>query len=161
MKVRDKLNWKDHWTIRKYANKTAFEYDQPFEVVRLNQENVLLNTGINELWALLTGDSNNVFSEAKAQIGVGDDDTGATASQTDLLGGNTTYKGMDTGYPSHGTDQKIRFRAVFEGGEANYDWREMVVRQEDSAICLNRIQSDQGTKASGQIWAVNVDITIE
>lgn len=162
MKQEEKAKWKDSWTIEKYDSRKDFEKGKPYEVVELKKKNIMLNSGINELWDIVAGDSVNVFSNDKAQIGVGDDDTVAQATQTDLEAAtNKTYKGMENTYPQTGSDEKMALRAIFGENDANYDWREFVVKQVDSNICLNRLVSSQGTKASGQVWALNVDITLE
>jgi hypothetical protein len=51
---------------------------------------------------------------------------------------------------------------VFSGSEANYAWNEFTVANgnSDSAKNLNRLVSAQGTKTSGQVWQVDVEITL-
>ncbi len=85
---------------------------KPYEVIE-GEGNCLLNGGIDEMWDLITGDSANHFNNAGAQIGVGDSNTAAAATQTDLQAAtNKTYKAMDSGYPTS-TTQKATFRASF------------------------------------------------
>jgi hypothetical protein len=121
--------------------------------------NVLLDVGINELLDILIGDSANVFDNANTTIGVGDDDTVADSSQTDLIGSNTKYNSMDSGYPSvAGTT--VTFRATFADDDANFDWNEFVIKQSVSGICLNRKVDDKGTKTSGDIWVAQIAITL-
>ena len=74
---------------------TFLENTKPYEVLE-GEGNCLLNTGIDEMWDLITGDSANHFNNASAQIGVGDSNTAANATQTDLQAAtNKTYKGME------------------------------------------------------------------
>jgi hypothetical protein len=130
----------------------------PYEVVE-GEGNCLLNTGIDEVWDLVTGASANHFSNADAQIGVGDSDTAADATQTDLQAAtNKTYKSMESGYPTS-TTQKVTFKSSFGDSEANYAWEEWVVKQSTSAKCLNRKAESLGTK-SGGTWTLEVDITL-
>ncbi len=129
----------------------------PYEVIE-GEGNCLLNTGIDEMWDLIVGDSSNHFNNASAQIGVGNSNTAANASQTDLLGASKTYKGMETSYPTS-TSQKATFKASFGESDANYTWNEWVVKQSSSAKCLNRKVDALGTK-SGGTWTLEVSITL-
>jgi hypothetical protein len=130
----------------------------PYEVME-GEGNCLLNTGIDEMWDLVTGVSANHFNNASAQIGVGDSNTAADPSQTDLQAAtNKTYKGMESGYPTSAS-QKATFKASFGVSDANYAWNEWVVKQSTSAICLNRKVESLGTK-SGGTWTLEVYITL-
>ena len=131
---------------------------KPYEVIEA-EGNCLLNSGIDEMWDLIAGDSANHFNNAGAQIGVGDSNTAAAATQTDLQAAtNKTYKAMDSGYPTS-TTQKATFRASFGAGDANYTWNEWVVKQGTSGKCLNRKVDSMGTK-SGGTWTLEVSITL-
>lgn len=131
---------------------------KPYEVIE-REGNVLLNTGIDEIWELVTGASSDYYNNANAQIGVGDSSTATNASQTDLQAAtNKTYKGMESGYPTSAT-QKVIFKSSFGSSEANYAWNEWVVKQSTSAVCLNRKVESLGTKSSGT-WTLEVDITL-
>ena len=133
----------------------------PYEVFE-GEGNCLLNSGIDVIWDLVTGvvsGSDHIFDNAHAQIGVGDSDTAAEATQTDLqAASNKTYKGMESSYPLS-TSQKVTFKASFGDAEANYNWNEWVVKQSTSAKCLNRKVENLGTKSSGT-WTLEVDITL-
>jgi hypothetical protein len=133
----------------------------PYEVIEM-EHNCLLNTGINEMWDLVTGvvsGASHIFDNAAATIGVGDSATAAAATQTDLqASSNKTYKAMEAGYPTS-TSQKATFKSSFGSSDANYVWNEWVVKQATSAICLNRKVESLGTKSSGT-WTLEVDITL-
>jgi hypothetical protein len=130
----------------------------PYEVIN-GEGNLLLNSGIDEMWDLIVGDSSNYFNNGSAQIGVGDSTTPASATQTDLQAStNKAYKGMDSGYPTSAS-QKATFKASFGDSEANFAWNEWVVKQATSAKCLNRKVESLGTKASGT-WTLEVSITL-
>lgn len=152
--------WNDRWVFRKYASKEAYLSNKPFDETVIEKGNLLLNTGINEMWKLIIGSSTNTFSNTKAQIGIGDSSTAAVASDTDLKGTNKSYADMASSYPVAGTSQKVVFRAVFGENAGNHDWAEAVVKNKTSNICLNRLVSDQGRKASGQVWTVDLEITL-
>lgn len=131
---------------------------KPYEVIR-REINVLLNTGIAEMWDLITGDSANHFNNATSTIGVGDSSTAAAAGQTDLqAASNKTYKGMEATFPSR-SNQTLSFKSSFGAAEANYDWEEWVVKHSTSNICLNRRVESLGTKSSGT-WTLEVATTL-
>ncbi len=133
----------------------------PYEVIE-QEGNCLLNSGIDEIWDLVTGvvsGNDHIFDNAHAQIGVGDSNTAAVATQTDLQAAvNKQYNGMEATYPTS-TSQQATFKASFATGEANYAWNEWVIRQSTSGICLNRKVEALGTKASGT-WTLEVTLTL-
>ena len=112
------------------------------------------------MWDLIVGDSANHFNAAKATIGVGDSATAANAAtQTDLVAAtNKAYVGMESNYPTS-TAQKATFKASFGAAVANWVWNEWVIKQSDSAVCLNRKVESLGTK-SGGTWTLEVAVTL-
>lgn len=160
--IAEKLKYKTHWTIKRYANDAAFEVDTPFDVSEI-EGNLLLNEGIGELLDLLCGlGTPAAFNNANANIGVGDSTTAESAAHTGLQATtNKTYKAMQAGYPQR-SGQTVTFRAVFASGDANYAWQEFTVANgtSDTGKNLNRKVSAQGTKASGQTWTVDLSITL-
>jgi hypothetical protein len=167
MEKQEAARWRCSYRLSKYkedvgkykGRESDFQRDfVPYQVME-GEGNCLLNSGIDEMWDLIAGDSANHFNNAGAQIGVGDSNTAAAATQTDLQAAtNKTYKGMDTGYPTS-TTQKATFKASFGAGDANYAWAEWVIKQATSAKCLNRKVDAMGTK-SGGTWTLEVSITL-
>jgi hypothetical protein len=167
MKKQDTAKWLCRFQLSKYykdiekyrgREEEFYRLYQPYEVIK-GEGNCLLNSGIDEIWDLVCGDSANHFNNAGAQIGVGDSNTAANATQTDLQAAtNKTYKGMDSGYPTS-TSQKATFKASFGANDANYTWNEWVVKQATSGKCLNRKVESLGTK-SGGTWTMEVNITL-
>jgi len=170
MRKQEIANWLCRYRLSKYhqdiepyrGREDEFhQLFQPYEVVE-GERNCLLNTGIDEIWDLVTGavsGASHIFDNAAAQIGVGDSNTAADATQTDLQAAtNKTYKGMESGYPTS-TSQKATFKASFGSSEANYAWEEWVVKQSTSAICLNRKVESLGTKSTGT-WTLEVEISL-
>jgi hypothetical protein len=167
MEKQDTARWACRFKLTKYwqniENYRGREAEfqrlfKPYEVIS-GEGNCLLNSGIDELWDIVCGDSANHFNNAGAQIGVGDSNTAASAAQTDLqAAANKTYKGMDGGYPTS-TSQKANFKASFGASDANYAWNEWVVKQATSSKCLNRKVESLGTKTGGT-WTLQVDITL-
>ena len=167
MKKQELANWlcryrlsKYHQDIEPYRGRED-EFHQlfkPYEVIE-EEGNCLLNSGIDEIWDLVTGASANHYDNTNAQIGVGDSNTAADPTQTDLQAAtNKTYKGMESGYPTS-TSQKVTFKASFGSTEANYAWEEWVVKHSTSAICLNRKVESLGTKSTGT-WTLEVEISL-
>jgi len=161
MHLAEALKYRTTWTIRRYADDIDFAHDVPYDESVI-EGNLLLNEGIAELFDLACGlGSPTAFSNANARIGVGDSSTAESASQTDLqAASNKTYKAMAASYPQR-SGQTVTWRAVFASGDANYAWNEFCVDNGSGpAKTLNRKVSAQGTKASGQTWTVDLQITL-
>ena len=174
MELRYSITMTKKWIVRRYADQQAFEAGTPTPVIDAQtgellpeisevEGNMLLNEGIGELLYLACGlGTPTSFSNANAYIGVGDSTTAEAASQTDLqAASNKTYKAMAASYPSR-TAQTVTWRAVFGSADANYAWQEFSVANASSGTGknLNRKVSNQGTKASGQTWTLDLAITL-
>lgn len=158
--VADQIRYTPKWIITKYRSDTAFAAGQPFEVVEI-AGNLLLNEGIGALLLLLTGGAATAFSNANAYLGVGDSSAVEAATQTGLqAAANKTYKGMEATYPQI-SNQTVTWRAVFGSTDANYAWAEFSAANgnSDAAVNLNRKVSAQGTKAAGQTWTLDLQVT--
>lgn len=152
--MKDTLKLRGHLRIDKFDAAGQF-------VESVEAENLFLTAGINELWKLVTGQSANVFSNAQAQIGIGDSSAAASAGQTDLQAAtNKTYVAMDASYPTTPAAGAVQFRSTFGTGAANYAWNEFVVKHGTSGICIDRATGTWGTKASGTTWVATVTLTI-
>ena len=129
-------------------------------VGRAEGKNLFLNAGITQIWNLVTGVNANTYTNAEAQIGIGDSSTAAAASQTDLQAPtNKTWKAMDATYPQVSAQSAI-FRSTFASGDANYVWAEFAVRRSTGTILLNRGVSAMGTKTSAGSWVATVTLSI-
>jgi hypothetical protein len=159
--IKDRANHQTRIIITKFADDAAYAGGRHYEQ-NVIDGNMLLNEGIGEMWDIICGlGSPTVYSNANAQIGVGDSSTSEAATQTDLQAStNKTWKAMESGYPQRSA-QTVTFRSVFGSADANYDWNEFSVRNGATADKnMNRKVSAQGTKASGQTWTVDVAITL-
>ncbi len=165
MSKKDKANWWCQATLYKYhediepyregGREAEFHKRfKPYETIKM-KGNLLLNVGCDIMWDLITGASGDHFDNGNATIGVGSDNTGAGAGQTDLIDGTPTYKGMEAGFPTSAT-QKATFKSSFGAGDANEAWEEWTVKR---TVCLNRKVESLGTKAGGT-WTLEVDITL-
>ena len=170
MNKQELANWLCRYRLSKYHQDIApyrgredefHRLFQPYEVIE-GEGNCLLNGGIDEIWDMVTGavsGADHIYDNTAAQIGVGDSNTAAAASQTDLQAAtNKTYKGMESSYPTSAT-QKATFKASFGDSDANYAWEEWVVKQSTSGICLNRKVESLGTKSTGT-WTLEVEISL-
>jgi hypothetical protein len=140
---------------------------KPHEV--LQTANVLLQTGMLEMWDLILGTSALHFDETDTKIGIGDDATAAAATQTDLLAAvNKLYHAMDSGWPKTRTDDGalgygvFQTKATFATGDANYAWAEAVVKNTNvgSGKSLCRAATGWGTKTSAATWVATHTITL-
>ena len=162
----DRGRFKVRTTLRKFARDITLlspeeaAREEPYEVIS-REGNLLLNEGINELWTILCSAGGTKFDNTNAYIGVGDGTDAAAAGQTGLLGANKTYKAMDGGYPTYGTDQKATWRATFGAAEGNHAWEEWTVANggSDAAKNLNRKVEALGTKTTGS-WQFTVEISL-
>jgi hypothetical protein len=147
-------------TIRviKYKNREEYEKDKPYDVVE-KKGNLMLASGMNAIWNLVIGASSSYYNNTNTYIGVGDSNTAANENQTDLLGSNKTYKRCHGGYPFVFGKGFAAF-VIFEESEANHTWNEVVVKNNETNICLNRAVQSFGTKTSGEIWPMYIEIQL-
>ena len=157
--------WEVHWRVEKFLSKTLDDVlssgEKPYEVCS-DVQNIILDTGANEMLKLIGGVSGAVaFSAANAKIYVGDDTTAEAASQTGVLATtNKAYAAMDSGYPSV-SGRTIVFRASFDDATANFAWRESAVTNGSGVgeISMNRKVSSLGTKVTGT-WTLQITISL-
>jgi len=180
--VNDKLSlgtnkaWSTKWTFGKFKDpdgevarlsKSGMSIDEIKELMpdrflekSIVDGNLALNEGIAELLLLLTGGTATAFDNTNAYIGVGSDATAESASQTGLIG-VLAYVVMDATFPTISA-QTVTFKATFAAGIGTGSWQEFTVANgsSDAADNLNRKVSDKGTKAAGESWIAQVDITV-
>lgn len=104
--------------------------------------------------------SPTLFDNGNAHIGVGNGNTAAAVTQTDLQGASKTRKAMEAGYPDQSQGANVlRFKSSFGTAEANYAWEEWAVFNAAAAgTMMNRKVESLGTKTSSQTWELTVDI---
>lgn len=118
------------------------------------------------------------YNNAQAVIGVGDATTAAAATQFDLQAAtNREWVGMDATFPTlpgTGSNQFI-LRSTFGSALANYGWQEFAVANDNGSnvtipgsaaraaangSLLDRVVSNQGTKAVNQTWQPTLTLSI-
>jgi hypothetical protein len=121
----------------------------------------LTDVGAIVVAKLLIGDTQTLFNNANARLGVGDSTTAFAKGQTDLQAStNKLRKAMDATYPQR-TNGVITFRATYGTSEANFAWQEWGTFNAASAgDMLNRKVESLGTKTSAQSWQLTVDCTV-
>jgi hypothetical protein len=167
MNNKEQLIHDTQWLITKYHNRHDYDNKAAYAVEKIDG-NICVNTGINLFWNCVINDkgAEDYFDHDHAMIGVGDSDTSAVATQTELEGDFQAYAEMDTSFPTAGTDQKVTFKATFTELVANFSWQEFCIVNYNpsvsgtTGVMLNRKVSDKGTKNSGEVWEVSVSITL-
>jgi len=157
--VREKGNWLTRWKIEKYLNEEDYKNNKPYQIDEF-EGNLLLDEGINEIWQLVTGLGGTAYSNANAQLGVGNSSVATASTQTDLQGASTAWVGMDSGYPSV-SGNVVTFKATFDGNTGNFAWEEFSVRNGATANKnLNRRVISKGTKSAGEVWTLTLEIEL-
>ena len=157
--MKDTAIHKSVWVIRKYN--TYEDYlsgNRPYEISEI-KGNMLLNEGITRLQNLLIGGGGTAFSSANAWIGVGTSSGSVSAIQTGLSG-TACQRPMEATYPQIAS-QTTTWRSIFDGANGNFQWQEFTVANGsgNASENLNRKVSDQGIKASGTTWTLDLQIT--
>ncbi|MFI7630254.1 hypothetical protein [Microbispora rosea] len=163
--------WIGRATVDKYfgevsAEEVAGGLAVPYETV-VGTPQLLTYGGASALWHRLTGGTTvTAFDNSNAYLGVGDGNTSAAATQTDLQGTNKLRKAMDATYPSHsdGTGSgaaSVVFKSTFGTSDANFNWLEWgIFNASTSGRLLNRKQEDLGTKSSAASWVLTCTLTL-
>ena len=153
-------------TIRATVHKYWAGESEPYEVIECEPGNLLTFGGASAFWDTLIGAANvTVYDNTNAFIGVGESNTAAANTQTDLQGASKTYNGMEVGFPSHtdgvadGADDCI-FKASYATGEANYAWEEWGVFNASAGRMLQRKVESLGTKTSAAVWTLTVTLSL-
>jgi hypothetical protein len=169
----DVVKWRCRIRLEKFEGDDTTK--KPY-AIREHTGNLLMYGGASCQWETLIGNGTGTagqaltyFNNANAAIGVGDSNTAAAATQTDLQSAsNKPRVGMDATYPVHtdGTasgNASISFRSTFATGTANFAWAEWGVFNSPTAATgrmLNRAVSSLGTKTSASAWQFTVTLSL-
>jgi hypothetical protein len=154
------------WKLEKFKAMNSREIleknIQPYEVIETPPD-LLLNEGITMMLYHLCaiGSSGLKWDNTNARIGIGNDATAPSVTDTDLIGASKTYKAQNASYPQASGTDKVLFQSDFINGEAEYAWNEEVVDNgavDGDTLCRNN--TSLGTKPAGQTWRVTCTITL-
>jgi len=170
-RVHDQIGWSTHWKLEKREGDgatypggiDAFKRDvKPYEVLEFDG-NLLVNMGGHAMWDILTatGPVHACFTNALANLGVGDSAAAEAVGQVDLQAGpNKLRKAMNGGYPTY-TNMVVTFQSDFTGAEATWTWAEVGTFNAAAAgDMLNRKVSALGVKGAGATWTLTETITL-
>ncbi len=112
--------------------------------------------------AIIDNGTPTLYTNANANMSVGDSTTAFAASQTDLQAAtNKLRKAMEATYPKKNGANVMQFRSLYGTGDANFAWQEWGVFNAAAAgIMLSRKVESLGTKTSAQSWQITVDLTV-
>lgn len=160
--ISEHTQWRVTWEVRKWAD-TARKLAgfEPDEIV-YDTQNIVLDSGANEMLKLITGTGGSAFSAANSYIYVGTDSTAENSAQTGVLasGSNRAYARLESGYPIVEGRQMI-FQAAFGDSEANFAWNEAAIANGigSGAVAMNRKVQSLGTKVTGT-WSLRITISL-
>jgi hypothetical protein len=157
------------FVVNKFEHRKDYELGKPYEVSQF--PNVLLNEGKTRLLNLLVGGGGTAYSSGASALGVGNSTASSgVATSTGLLttaAAGRAYVGIADTYPTV-AGSVVTWRSVFSSNQANFNWREFTVTNSASTVYataqaaenLNRAVSNQGTKVAGQVWTLDLQITV-
>lgn len=148
--------------VTKFENDQALLLNEPY-LIGDPFHNQLVNVGLTAVWNLVTNQNAvTAFSNANANIGVGDSTAAFALTQTDLQAASNKLRvAMDASFPNTPVLGVEQWRSTFTSAQANYAWQEFAIFNANAAgTMLNRALSVQGTKTSGQSWQILYQITL-
>ncbi len=128
----------------------------------VHEGNILVNVGIQAIWRIIGGITTvpGIYSNALAKVRTGTGSNAAAATDTQATFTAPVDKAMDATYPLL-SGQQIQFKGTYGSADANQAWNEFgVINSDGTPVLLNRYVTSKGTKASGETWTLEVDITI-
>ena len=109
-------------------------------------------------WTLMlniaTGNTDDDFSNASAYLGVGNGSTAFSDAHTNLQGASTSWKAMESGYPTAAVSGQVAFKSKYTTSDANFTWEEVAVRSGNSVL-LNRALTGGSAgyvKTNSEVW---------
>lgn len=162
--ISEHSQWRVTWEVRKWMDDAKrLAGLEPYEVVTETQ-NIILDTGANEMLQLITGTGGTPYSAANTYLYVGSDNSPENAAQTGVLatGSNRAYAALDSGFPTVNGRQMI-FQATFGNNDANFAWNEASIVNGTgvNAVAMNRKVPTPsfGTKTQGT-WSLKITVSL-
>lgn len=91
-------------------------------------------------------------------IGIGDDNTSYDSTQTGLLGANTHYEQMESGYPTVSSNSITGLIKVAPA-DAQFYWNEIVICTGTPGDVANRVVIPFGEKGNTE-WELEITLTL-
>lgn len=160
--ISEHSRWCVDWQVEKWHDTKRKEAGfEPDEIAYAGQ-NIILDSGANEMLKLISGTGGTAYSSANTYIYVGTNTTAENAAQSGVLatGSNRAYAKLDSGYPVVNGRQVI-YRASFGDSSANFTWNEssIVNGVSTSAVAMNRKMQNLGTKNTGT-WTIQITVSL-
>lgn len=161
----DQARYVECVTEREANGDTLRTLCNPYEVVE-SEGNLLTTAGLTRLTGLVIGTLSTPLDATRVRLGAGDSATAATTADASL-GANQYFAVMDAPYPTASAGV-LTFQSTFGATVANYAWQcwgldvgtATVASGATAATLVNRKVASNGTKASGNIWVLNVTVTL-
>jgi hypothetical protein len=137
-------------------------FPERFLAQEVHEGNILVNVGIQGMWKLVCGLASppGAWSNANAKVCTGTGSGAANAADTQATFTARVDKAMDATYPLL-SSQQIQFKGTYGSADANQAWNEFgVINADGTPLLLNRYVTSKGTKASGETWTLEIDITL-
>ncbi|OGP71858.1 MAG: hypothetical protein A2Y80_08850 [Deltaproteobacteria bacterium RBG_13_58_19] len=137
-------------------------YPERFLGQEMHEGNILVNVGIQGLWKLACDLASppGAWSNANAKVRTGTGSGAAAATDTQATFTSPVDKAMDATYPLL-SGQQIQFKGTYGTSDANQAWNEFgVINSDGTPLLLNRFVTSKGTKGSGEVWTLEIDITL-
>lgn len=156
-----------NWGVHARVEKREYKGGPVVETVE-SEGNLVTTAGLDRIGDLILGEAVVALHDTSVRLGVGDDSTAASVSDTDLTdGGDQYFRVMEASYPQQ-DDGVMTFRSEFGAGDANFVWECWGLDVDDSETAtsnatalslLNRKVFSFGEKDGG-VWTLTVTITL-
>lgn len=160
--ISEHSQWRVTWQLEKWADTARKLAGLEPDDILLDTQNIILDTGANEMLQLIAGTGGTAYNATNAYIYVGTSNTPENASQSGILatGVNRAFAAMDTGYPVV-TGRQAIYRASFGDTSANFAWNEAAIVNGTgaNAVAMNRKVSEMGTKSTGT-WTLQLTVSL-
>ena len=161
-KIKEKLSiWRYKTQDKCDESRSSGNYDLECDDYSEAFGNLMLNEGAKVTIDALIGTAFTAYSNANARLLVGNSNAAAADTQTALQGGSTGFRSMESTFPKASGSGNDTFEAesIFGASDSNFAWEEYSVDNGSSPLVnLNRFVTSQGTKASPQIWTLNMKL---
>jgi hypothetical protein len=130
--------------------------------------NLFTYGGVSLIWELVKDVAVDAFDNTNSYLGVGDSNTAAAATQTDLQAAtNKVRAAMTATFPTHtdgttlATHAQIVYKSTFAAGTGTFTWNEFgLFNASSGGRMLNRKVITGGAKGAGDSWTLAVTLSI-